>query len=350
MSMAEQRESRGLRRSLERYVPLHFRDPLGLALRLLRSGSPDAGAAAFQAVLGAAAAPLDLLLRPLERARLERAEAPRKPILFVAGPPRSGTTLVTQTLIHALPVAYLTNLSGIFPRAPITAGRLFRARLANEKVRARSHYGRTSRLYGPNDGLQLWDRWVGGDRTRIPSELGAAERFALTRFFGAYEREHRRPLVAKNNSLNLFAALVADALPTARFVCLRREPLFLAQSLLQARRHIHGTDVLPYGPHSPNRDVTLSPIDDVCAQIRFHEETAREQQQAIGADRFRFLSYEAFCADPAGFVGEMAEKLGLPHEAHTQAASLQASRRRTLPAEEFAELERAVERAGLGDV
>ncbi|MGI9432697.1 MAG: sulfotransferase [Myxococcota bacterium] len=347
--MAEQRESKGLRRALERYLPLHFRDPVGLALRLLRSGSPDAGAAAFQAVLGAAAAPLDLLLRPLERARLERAEAPAKPILFVAGPPRSGTTLVAQTLIHSLRVAYLTNLTGIFPRAPITAGRLFRARLANEKVRARSHYGRTSRIYGPNDGLQLWDRWVGGDRTRIPAALGATERLALNRFFGAYEQEHRRPLVAKNNSLNLFAALVADALPTACFVCLRREPLFLAQSLLQARRHIHGTDTLPYGPHSPDRDVALSPIDDVCAQIRFHEDTARQQQQAIGAERFRFLSYEAFCADPAAFVMETSEKLGLPREAHVQVPPLQASRRRTLPAEEFAELERAVERAGLGD-
>jgi hypothetical protein len=335
----------GSRRALERYLPSHFRDPFGLAGRLLRSRSPDAGYAALGALLGIVATPLDLLLEPLERARLARAGAPERPMLFVAGPPRSGTTLVAQTLIRALPVAYLTNLTAVLPRAPITAGRLLRARLANEKIRPRSHYGRTSHLYGPNDGLQLWDRWVGSDRTRIPTELGEPERDAMVRFFGAYEAAHGRPVLAKNNSLNLFAALVADALPTAQFVCMRREPLFLAQSLLQARRHIHGSADFPYGPHSPERDPSANPFDDVCAQIRFHEEAARRQQEKIGPERFRFLSYEMFCADPSAFVTTASGLLGVPVAPNTQLAPLQPSRSRLLPPGEFAQLERALERA-----
>lgn len=346
--MAEDRETTGLRRALGSFLPTHFQDPFGLALRLLRSRSPDAGYAALSALLGGLAVPLDLLLVPFERRRLEHAGAPEKPILFVVGPPRSGTTLVAQTVIRALPVAYLTNLTSIFPRAPITAGRLLRARLANEKIRPRSHYGRTSRLYGPNDGLQLWDRWTGGDRTRIPVELWAAERTAMVRFFGAYEKAHGMPIVAKNNSLNLYASLVAEALPTARFVCMRREPLFLAQSLLQARRHIHGSFAIPYGPDSPDRDASLDPVDDVCAQIRFHEASARQQLQAIGAERFRFVSYETFCDDPAGFAEEMSDMLGVRMAPDAALPLLTASRRRTLPPEEFARLERAVERAELG--
>jgi hypothetical protein len=348
MRRAGQGETTGSRRVLGSHLPAHFRDPFGLALRLLRSGSPDAGYAALHALLGVVATPLDLLLASRERARLEHAGPPEKPILFVVGPPRSGTTLVAQTLIRALPVAYLTNLTGVFPRSPITAGRLLHARLENERVQPRSHYGRTSRLYGPNDALQLWDRWIGNDRTQIPSELGAAERSAMVRFFGAYEAAHGAPILAKNNSLNLYAALVGEALPTARFVCLRREPVFLAQSLLQARRHIHGSAAVPYGPHSPRRDAALNPVEDVCAQIRFHEETAERQQRALGAERFRFLSYEAFCDDPAGLALEMSELLALAVAPGAAPTPLRASRRRTLPPDEFAQLERAVERAGIG--
>ena len=341
-------EEAGWRGALGSHLPAHFRDPFGLAWRLLRSGSPDAAAAAFQALIGLVATPVDFCLQPFERARVARAGPPERPMLFVVGPPRSGTTLVVQTLIRALPVAYLTNVTTVFPRAPMTAARLLRARLANEKVQPRSHYGRTSRLHGPNDGLQLWDRWIGTDRTRVPETLDPAARAALVAFFGAYEAMHARPVVAKNNSLNLYAALVAEALPTARFVCLRRDPLFLAQSLLQARRHIHGSDSVPYGPHAPDRTETSDPLADVCAQIRFHAERAADQQRRIGDERFCFLAYEDFCEDPAGTVRDASAWLGVDVVPGGAPERFRASRQRTLPAEEFARLERAVACAGIG--
>src|SRR5262245_45670092 len=108
-----------------RLIPPTFHDPFGLALRLARSRDPDAYFAMSTALLSPLTAPLDRLLALAERRIYARATAPQRPILFVTGAPRSGTTLVSQALVHHLPVTYFNNLSALFPRAPIVANRLF---------------------------------------------------------------------------------------------------------------------------------------------------------------------------------------------------------------------------------
>ena len=205
---------------------------MGLARRLLGSRDADAYAAMGHAALGVACAPLDILLEPSERRLYQAAPAPVLPQLFVCGPPRSGTTLVAQALIAHLPVAWLSNLTAVFPRSPLRAMRLFSRRLPSWRANYRSYYGRSRLLNAPNDSLQIWDRWLGADRTRLRVELTAEEREGMVRFFGALEQLTRYPLVTKNNNLNLQALPVAAALPTARFLVLDREPEFLAQALL----------------------------------------------------------------------------------------------------------------------
>ena len=56
-----------------------------------------------------------------------------------------------------------------------------------------------------------------------------------------------KPILVKNNNLNACASLVADVFQQAVFICMTRDPRFLAQSLLQARVNIHGGEDFPYG-------------------------------------------------------------------------------------------------------
>src|SRR5262249_45460471 len=102
------------RQLLHRYVPAHFHDPVGLALRLVGTGDPAAWFAMGAAAAGVAAAPLDAALSPLERRFVAKAAArgpARHPLILICGPPRSGTTIVYQTLINHLPLAYFSNLT-----------------------------------------------------------------------------------------------------------------------------------------------------------------------------------------------------------------------------------------------
>lgn len=331
---------------LGRFVPQHLHNPVGLAARLVRSGDPDARGAMLQAALGVALAPLDILLARRERRLYALAQPPVRPQLFVCGPPRSGTSLVTQVLLAHLPVEYLSNVTALFPRAPLIAERLLRPRLRPWRPAFHSYYGRVAALRGPNDSLQLWDRWLGHDRTRVRDALTAEESDAMRRFFGAMERLAGRPFVGKNNNLNLQAGAVGKAMPTARFLCLTRDPLFLAQALLRARREIHGADDMTYGlpaPEPPGAD----PIESVCRQVVYHQRGALAQQALLGPERFRFLAYEEFCADPAATVLLAAGNLGIAeHDVCpvAPATRFSPSNRARLSEGEFARLRATLER------
>ncbi len=298
-----------LRRVLHRFVPAHFHDPVGLARRLRRSGNPAAMFAMRAAGYGLLLTPLDLLLAPLDKLRSSRATPPRLPIILLCGAPRSGTTLTAQLLIHNLPVAFFNNLTSVFPRAPLTAVSTFGRLMGREEVSYHSYYGRTTRWSGPNDGLYLWDRWLGGDRTRIPASLTPAAEQAMVRFFGAFERMTGRPLVAKNNSLNACASLVAAALPTSRFICLERSRTANAISLLRARREIHGREDIPYGLVRPGTVPLADPVEDVCSQVLFHEELAQQQLARLGPERFWRVRFEEVCRDPRAFLARVSEEL-----------------------------------------
>lgn len=340
----------GLRRRLHRFVPSHFQDPVGLARRLLGSRDPDAYAAMGQAALGLLLTPVDLALQAGEHRLYGAAGPPARPMLFVCGPPRSGTTLVAQTLMAHLQVAWLTNLMALFPRSPLRARQLFRPRVRPWTPTFRSYYGRSRSLAAPNDSLALWDRWLGRDRTRLREALTPAEQDAMVRFFGALEPITGRVLVTKNNNLNCQAGPVAAALPGARFLCLDRDPVFLGQALLTARRDIHGTDRVPYGLH-PDFDPADDPVTSVCRQVRAHRAAAARWAAALGPSRFRVISYDRFCAEPASTIAMVADELlGLPAAERVPVPPglrFEASRKVRLAPAEFAALERGL--AGAAD-
>ena len=335
------------RSRLAELVPAHFQDPFGLAWRLIRSGRREARAAMAYAALGALTWPLDRLLASAERRRVAASGPPEHPVVIVVGPPRSGTTLFCQALIASLPVGYVNNWTSLFPRAPLLGQRGLQRPLRNDAVGFESFYGKTRYRYGPNDGLYLWDRWLGADRARIPDRVDATAEGGLREFFGAFEKFLDRPLVLKNNNLNVSADRVAEVLPEARFVCLRREPRFLGQSLLTARRTIHGDAGTPYGLQPDDRR-DPDPIRDVALQVRFFQEAESQQRERLG-ERFQVVDYEAFCADPASAVGSVASLLAVPADPTRVQAAIHAgsvSRQRRLAEDEFARLERALEEVG----
>jgi hypothetical protein len=166
---------------------------------------------------------------------------------------------------------------------------------------------------GPNDGLHLWDRWLGKDRTKIRGSLTPKEQVDMRRFFGAMEQLFGRPILAKNNSLNTCAALVAEVLDQAVFICMTREPLFLAQAQLVARLDIHGVDDVPYGIDGVRDARSTDVVEDICRQVLFHHQVAQEQQDRLGPERFWIVEYEEFCRNPSALVDAVAIKvLGQP--------------------------------------
>lgn len=292
---------------IQKYVPAHFGNPLGLARRLLATGDGAAVQAMIFAGLGLAAVPLDWALSPLERRLEMRAQGePVRPLLVICGPPRSGTTVVYQTLVSSLPLAYFSNVVAMFPRSPLVASKFLRCATRQAPCDLRSYYGKTRGIRGTCDSLSMWDRWLGADRTQAPKRISPSQQEQMRGFFRAASRVFARPICCKNNSLNVSAHLVAEVLPEARFLCLTRQPVALATSLYRARLEIHGSATTPYGlatsggasgePHG------VDPVEGVVEQVGMFDAVARDQQRRLGSDRFKLVSYEDFCENPARLV------------------------------------------------
>jgi hypothetical protein len=284
----------------------NFRDPMGLAWRMLASRDRAAYDALGRAALAAVLRPLDRSLASVERRTLEASgESALAPLLLIVGAPRSGTTLVYQILAHALDVSYFANLSAMFPSAPLTATRLFLRGRRRAGAGFQNFYGQTVGLAAPNDGFEVWNRWLGNDRYEAPAELAPEAIREMRRFLGAWTKTFGRPFLNKNNRNTACIELLAAALPEARFVVVRRDPAHVAESLVLAREVVQGSRARGWGLASRESRVVDDPlryVDDVCDQVYEIERRLERQLAAVPGDRVFEVAFEDFCAKPAHAV------------------------------------------------
>lgn len=292
----------------------NFKNPLGLLGRMLLSGDRVAYSTLLHESMRRSAPPLDWLLRRRERKLLADAPPTAQPLVLVVGAPRSGTTLAYQVLSRFLDVSYFTNLSSFFPKSPLAATRMLRRMQRDKKADFKSYYGQTARLGGPHDGFFIWNRWLGEDRYVPADSLTDDQAADMRNFFNAWTATFDKPFLNKNNRNTSCIDLLADALPAARFVIVRRDPLYAAQSLIHARERVQGDKRVGWGleakPESAGDD-DLAYVDDVCRQLQTIESRLAEQSATIAQDRIVEIAYEELCANPHGTVHEIADRMGL---------------------------------------
>ena len=291
----------------------NFQNPLGLLGRMLMSGKRAAYAALCHEALRIAARPIDWLMSGREKKTMAVATPNQMPIVLVVGAPRSGTTLVYQTLARYLDVSCLTNGASMFPRSPIMAARMLDWLPRRESADFQNFYGQTARLHGPNDGFCLWNKWLGDDRYVPRTDLNESEQQTMRQFFFAWSQAFGKPFLNKNNRNTGCLDLLSRTLPTASFVVVRRNPLLVAQSLINARQQVQGDKSVGWGLHSHSSDIATDPlcyIDDVCDQILQIDAQLDEQLQHIPVDRIVEVTYESFCEDPATVLRWITEKIG----------------------------------------
>jgi len=231
---------------------------------------------------------------------------------LIVGPPRSGTTLVYQTIARRLPVSFATNLSALFPRSPISAQELFGRRVTSSRD-VRSYFGQTRGLLDANDAFHLWDRWLGSERYRGPAHIPPDAARDMRRFFDAWRARFAAPFVNKNNRNTDCLLQLAGALPEARFMVVRRDPLETLQSLLTARRVVQGDVRRGWGlrSHDAQGDEPLAAVEAVCDQLVEIERRLHADCAAIAPGRLLEVSYAQFCTAPDDVVSSAGELIGV---------------------------------------
>jgi hypothetical protein len=273
-------------------------------------------------------AELNDLLEPVERELERDCVAPEFPPILILGPPRGGTTLLSQALATLGIFGIASNFVAKFWRAPALGMRIERAlglRNGDPASNFRSVRGRTENWAEPSEFGYLWSRFFDlGQATHV---LGATERAAfdaigLCKAVAAIEREAGRRMVFKNNTwFSSNADLVAETLPGSILIVCERDPFYVAQSLLEQRIALHG-DIEKWWSVRPADFATiggLPPLARIAAQAAGTIRDMELSLAKVDPRRILRIGYPALTRDPRRQVARVLEMLGSPASSETGA-------------------------------
>jgi Sulfotransferase family len=270
-------------------------------LGALQSGSQAARLGILIRAFGPITRTLDSVLPQGSSVKLTDNDAP-PPCVMIVSPPRSGSTIMYQVLVRAIPCVYITNLHMLFPRR--ASGYLLkRDRFGKGLSGFKNYYGYTPFMNDVNEANELVSALFVGDPDQ--SELRAR----FIRFAHMLGAREGLPLIFKNvrNYPNIHR--LHCAVPELKFLRVRRDPYQVVQSVLRAYHdlaHFH-----PIPKALQGRDWN-DPVDFAVRQILEIEREIDEQMERIDSGVRLDWTYEDFCVNTWENASLLVEKyLGL---------------------------------------
>ncbi|CAB3650511.1 MAG: sulfotransferase [Achromobacter pulmonis] len=300
-------------------------------------------------------AQMNQLLLPAQAALERDAPEPAQPIVLVIGAPRAGTTLAGQMLAATGGFAYASNFLARFWQTPAVGAIIEQALKIrdNDGIDFSSTHGVTKGWSNSHEFGYYWSAWFDrGQATHrlTPAQLAQIDAVAVRRSLGALEAVRQLPFVFKNNTwCTLQASYLAQTLPTSLFVVCRRNPLFIAQSILMARRERYGDEKQWWSvrPSTYETITQYSPHQQVVFQALEIQREMDDELRQVAPHRLIHAPYERLCAEPRHIIAEVVErcessgvKLTLER---TCPETFDSTDVRRLPANEWNLLERALE-------
>jgi len=163
--------------------------------------------------------------------------------VFIIGLPRSGTTLLYQLLLNYFNWIYLPASLDYFYGAPVSICRLQRWLVPKgDTLNYQSEYGvsRThsisAKLWGPIEGHRVWQRWFSEEPTHYHgSRLSPMAVNEMRHMVAGLMSIAGQPFLNKNPRHSMRLLPLSQAFPDAFFIVLKRDLLYVAQSLYIAR-------------------------------------------------------------------------------------------------------------------
>ena len=253
------------------------------------------------------------------------ATAPQRPCVFIVGLPRCGTTLLYQVLAASGAFGYVTNLNARFYGNPAVGARVQAVAaplLSRGPFSFRSRGGNTASWYEPHEFGYFWERHLPLKDHHEPSEqdLAAVDVARFTGELATLEAALGRPLLFKNLILDFVLPFVAEVLPTARFLRIRRPLLDVACSIHAMRLEYYGSEQgwFSIRPRDYRTMSDSTAADQIIHQIAALLRALDIARQAISDDRWLEVDYSDLCCDPHGLIHQVTALAAIaPEPGHT---------------------------------
>jgi len=227
-------------------------------------------------------------------------DLPHKPV-FIIGAPRSGSTLLYQSLITSLDFSYLSNLHCLMFGMPWLIEKMFHPSNHFKGSQFQSRRGTVRGWNSPSECAEFWYRFFPRHPHHITRENADPHKMKVLRnAIHALTRASSKPLLIKNLHCSMRLQPLADTLPEALFIVLHRKETDTAHSILAARKNQLGSYNRWFSVEPPNIEQLkqLPPQQQALEQVRSIYQQIREDELSIGSNRFYHLQYETFCKKP----------------------------------------------------
>jgi hypothetical protein len=218
-------------------------------------------------------------LSPFEKLLLNRysKNSNKKPILFILGAPRTGTTVLYQLLTYYLDVNYIDNFIYLGRENPFLSFLISQLIFKNKRdFLFSSSYGSTFRegLYAPSEAGNLWNKWMPKNKYYIKeTDIEQSKLHQFSSFFNAISNKTKRPTVIKNLYFCQRLRYLKETGLNCKFIFLRRHPVYTTQSIFLARKknNININDWWSVEPANYTNLKNLNVFEQIASQVYYIE-------------------------------------------------------------------------------
>ena len=227
------------------------------------------------------------------------------PPIFIVGPPRSGTTLLYQLMVHHFHLAYFPNIADKYNTAPVIATK-FGLKYCKPYVSDfTSNYGLIESWMAPHEAGGIWNRWY-------PTEYNDGYNYTPAGYFddktkhiiyqtvAGIEGLFDAPFINKNVKHSVRIQSLVEIFPKALFIQIRRNPFDIVNSIFKSRR-VRNQNVNDWWSVMPKEIHQLRDknyLEQICGQVFYLEENIEEDIAAVGRERLNVVHYDELCDYP----------------------------------------------------
>jgi hypothetical protein len=217
--------------------------------------------------------------------------------VFIIGAPRTGSTILYQILTNQLDVLYVDNLICKFNKN-FFFGFWLSDKLFKQKAHNcfKSNHGNTSKcgFHAPSECGGFWYKWLPSDRhfidyDDINNKMIEEIRQEITTVINYFNK----PLVFKNLNAGQRLRLLQKCFPNAKFIFIKREIIFTAQSIIKAKRKlkIQDNEFWSVMPENINNLKRLNRYEQIVKQIFYIEKQIIEDSKLFTKNSFLNIDY-----------------------------------------------------------
>ena len=253
---------------------------------------------------------------------------PALPVVLVHGCARSGTTLLMQLLAGTGLFAYPSNFISRFYQSPYI-GTLIQLMLTDRKYNFRNEFseldgagislesslGKTTGLLAPNEFNYFWRRFYKLDELPGPGQANISRemRVQLLSELASLEEAFGKPLLMKGLVMNWHVRHLSGLIANSVFLHIKRDVLFNAQSLLEARKKFFGTIDEWYSLKPAEYPILAGkdPYYQVTGQVIYTNQAIERGLEGLPEVRKLSVDYQELCSRPDEVAMSILELLDM---------------------------------------